>query len=48
MKLSISFGIVWVTKKKLFEIKFDDTAGQGGRRMMKNPLFTNTNYVQAR
>ena len=41
MKFYISFGIVHVTKKKLFDMKFDDIGSQG-RSTIKNPLFINT------
>ena len=29
MKLNISFGMIHVTKKKLFDMKSDDIGGQG-------------------
>ena len=38
MKFGIFFGIIHVTKKKLFDMKFDDIGGQGGHSIIKNPL----------
>ena len=36
MKFDISFGIINVTRKKLFDMKFDDIGGQGSQYNQKS------------